>query len=258
MRQVVCLKWGDKYSPDYVNRLQRMVRRHLTGDLHFYCVTDDSTGLAAGTEVIPLPEQGLTGWWNKLWLFSPEFPLRGPCLFLDLDIVVAAPIDCLFEHEPERAFCSIRDFSRDEFNTSVVRWQAGDARLAAVWAAFGDFVARLERSPWQRLALRWHFWRWRLALKARKRIRSAAQLTHLGRYRGDQKWLSEHIRHQPWAGAFPSGWCFSYKWGADKAEARRSGRAPGQWQDGGRIAVFEGRPKPHECGHVSWVADNWG
>ena len=38
-RHVLCMKWGTKYGPDYVNRLYAMVRRHLTGDFSFVCLT---------------------------------------------------------------------------------------------------------------------------------------------------------------------------------------------------------------------------
>jgi hypothetical protein len=30
LRNVICMKWGTKYGPEYVNRLYAMVRRHLT------------------------------------------------------------------------------------------------------------------------------------------------------------------------------------------------------------------------------------
>ena len=28
-RHIICMKWGTKYGPEYVNRLRSMVRRHL-------------------------------------------------------------------------------------------------------------------------------------------------------------------------------------------------------------------------------------
>lgn len=258
MRQVVCLKWGDKYAPDYVNRLQTMVKRHLSCEHRFYCITENPQGLNPDIHIIPLPEQGLNGWWNKMWLFSPEFPLRGECLFLDLDIVIAEPIDCLFDHLSGRPFCSIKDFVREEFNTSVVRWRAGDPKLVAVWESFLEFVVHLESSPWERLKRQWSFGRQRLSLKARKRIQSPRQLSHLGGYKGSQKWLWEQIWQQSWAVTYPLGWCFSYKWGSDKHLALANHRPVGVWEEGGCVAIFEGRPKPHESLNTPWVAQHWG
>ena len=40
-RYVLCMKWGSKYGPEYVNRLYAMVRRHLQGDFQFVCLTDE-------------------------------------------------------------------------------------------------------------------------------------------------------------------------------------------------------------------------
>ena len=44
-RYIICMKWGDKYGPEYVNRLYNMVSRHLTLDFQMVCLTDDSTGI---------------------------------------------------------------------------------------------------------------------------------------------------------------------------------------------------------------------
>ena len=39
---VLCMKWGAKYGPDYVNRLYGMVARHLRRPFRFVCLTDDA------------------------------------------------------------------------------------------------------------------------------------------------------------------------------------------------------------------------
>ena len=31
-RTILCMKWGSKYGPEYINRLYAMVRRHLRGE----------------------------------------------------------------------------------------------------------------------------------------------------------------------------------------------------------------------------------
>ena len=38
---VVCLKWGNKYSAEYVNKLYSMVKRNLTIDYEFVCFTEN-------------------------------------------------------------------------------------------------------------------------------------------------------------------------------------------------------------------------
>ena len=45
MRHIICMKWGTKYEPYYVNNLYAMARRHLTGEFRFICLTDDAKGI---------------------------------------------------------------------------------------------------------------------------------------------------------------------------------------------------------------------
>src|SRR6218665_324802 len=44
-RHILCMKWGTKSGPEYVNRLYAMVRRHLRGEFGFVCLTDDGAGI---------------------------------------------------------------------------------------------------------------------------------------------------------------------------------------------------------------------
>ena len=70
-RHVICMKWGQKYGPEYVNRLYAMVRRHLSGDFNLVCLTDDSAGIRSEVQCLPIPpldlpagipERGWTSW----------------------------------------------------------------------------------------------------------------------------------------------------------------------------------------------------
>ena len=55
MANVICMKWGDLYGPQYVNRLYAMVKRHLNIDFRFECFTDDQDGIRS------------VGWISDLW-----------------------------------------------------------------------------------------------------------------------------------------------------------------------------------------------
>ncbi|MCC2663826.1 MAG: glycosyl transferase, partial [Geminicoccaceae bacterium] len=37
MATVLCMKWGQRYGPDYVNRLHGMLQRHLTVGHRLVC-----------------------------------------------------------------------------------------------------------------------------------------------------------------------------------------------------------------------------
>jgi hypothetical protein len=64
-RYVCCLKYGDKYSADYVNRLHNMVKRNLTIDYEFVCFTENSQDIDPSIRTEPLPSLSVSGWWFK-------------------------------------------------------------------------------------------------------------------------------------------------------------------------------------------------
>ena len=139
MVNVICMKWGRRYSAVYVNRLHNMVKRHLSLPHRFVCFTDDPKGIDPDVEVMPLPEvrvpPGPERYWNKVGLFSKVLgDLKGPALSLDLDLVIVDSIDCFFEFEGE--FCIIRDYRNREHgwcpsgNTSVCRFEIGVSSVA--------------------------------------------------------------------------------------------------------------------------------
>ena len=72
--KIICLKWGTKYPAEYVNRLYRMVNKHLTIPFEFYCLTENTEGLYSEINILDLIlEEGLKGWWYKLQLFKKRF-----------------------------------------------------------------------------------------------------------------------------------------------------------------------------------------
>lgn len=105
MKNIVTLKWGDRYGPEFVNRLYSATQKHLEGPFEFHCFTDDSSGLAEGVISHPIPEIDLphpeiVKGWRKLTLFQSGLPISGPSLFLDLDIIVKGPLLPFFEFAP--------------------------------------------------------------------------------------------------------------------------------------------------------------
>ena len=41
---VICIKWGNRYGADYVNRLASMIRRNTAQPTRVVCFTDDAAG----------------------------------------------------------------------------------------------------------------------------------------------------------------------------------------------------------------------
>ena len=59
MVNVICMKWGVKYGPEYVNTLRSMLTRHLQRPHRFICYTDDGKGIGPGVEIKALPTMDL-------------------------------------------------------------------------------------------------------------------------------------------------------------------------------------------------------
>lgn len=108
VKQVICIKWGGKFGPEYVNRLRAMVARNITPPFRLFCFTDDATGLHPEIQVRPLPRFDYTaptntlGKWPKSRLWGDLRDVTGVVLFLDLDVVVTGSLDPFFSYgEPD-------------------------------------------------------------------------------------------------------------------------------------------------------------
>jgi len=146
------MKWGDKYSPDYVNNLYHMVNRNYSKRFKFFCYTDDASGLEKGIQVRAIPDikplhpKHWFGRENYCWdrakflLFNSHYWLKtkGPFCYFDLDVVIQNNIDDFFElatagphmvysnwDDPanlnHRAFKNIKG---TPYNSSVMLWNS--------------------------------------------------------------------------------------------------------------------------------------
>lgn len=112
---VICMKWGQAFGPEYVNRLYRGARLHVKGDLRFFCVTDDRGGIRPEIEIIDyrpepfdaalraaLAASPRKGPMQKITMQRPDLiaDLCGPLLALDIDVVVTGPLEELFAYAP--------------------------------------------------------------------------------------------------------------------------------------------------------------
>ena len=239
MINVVCLKWGDKYAPDYVNRLYGMVRRNLTLPFVFHCMTENPLGLKPEINVLPLPDLGLHGWWYKLYLFKNDFfGLRGEIFFLDLDIVITGSLDDLLTYMPHK-FCIARDKTPGSYNSSVMRFKSGS--MGFIWETF---------------------------IYQKKTV--------MDRFHGDQDWIQRLVLS---AEIYPFPLVVSYKFdcdarpkfcggGAGKWLRKRGFLTPSKQAslpENARIVLFHGKPDPEDvlCGpydkyrQAPWISTYW-
>lgn len=123
-RNVLCVKWGDKFSAEHVNRLYRMVQKNTSVPFSFYCLTEDPTGLECS--VIPLPNLQLEKWWWKICLFQNNIVQGKTNLYFDLDVVIQNNIDDLFNVSKKLKLIDFSHLDVDTplpINSSIMAWE---------------------------------------------------------------------------------------------------------------------------------------
>ena len=133
---IICIKWGNKFGPEYVNRLYAMARRHITGEFRLVCFTDNTTGLRDQVETRPLPDLGCEhpertiGKWPKVALWGRELGgLKGPVLFIDLDSIILNNIDDYFNYGSPQDVILARNWAKPFSGmgqTSIFRFPVGE------------------------------------------------------------------------------------------------------------------------------------
>lgn len=134
-KQIICINWGKKYGPPYINRLYAMVARNITPPFTLTCFTDRFDDIRPEVRVEPLPvldvamPTGTQGIWPKARLWGERLgELRGPVLFLDLDLVVVGSLDELFDYgDPDQVILARNQSTPFERmgQTSIFRFPVG-------------------------------------------------------------------------------------------------------------------------------------
>ena len=134
VKQIICIKWGTKFGPEFVNRLHGMIARNITPPFRLYCFTDDGAGLHPDIAVRPLPEfdyqapVNTRGKWPKSRLWGDLGDVTGVVLFLDLDVIVTGSLDDFFSFgEPDDTVVGLNPNTPLEKmgQTSVYRMRVG-------------------------------------------------------------------------------------------------------------------------------------
>lgn len=230
MVTVLCVRFGNKYGREYVERLRNMVSRHLTIPYEFVCLTDDPLPFDGVRSIIQPHAQYSKAWWHKVHMFDPSLPIRGRIIYFDLDVVIHSNINKLAEDAGD-TFYGIRDFNRkfnpswNKMNSSVLSWRHGTYR--EIFDQFNDN---------KKSAMRLH---------------------------GDQDWIYQIAgsKMKYW----PDSWIQSYKWEIRSRNevdlTKRENRTfktvinPAIPNDC-CVTIFHGEPKPENV-LDPYVVDNW-
>jgi hypothetical protein len=226
---VLCVRFGNKYGIEYVERLRNMVARNLTVPYEFVCLTDDHTRIN-GVRILYQRAAGYTRlWWHKVHMFDPNLNVSGRILYFDLDVVILRNIDKLVQISGNR-FMGIQDFNRKfhpnwkMLNSSVLSWE--HRSQSDIWEKF-------SKDP-----------------------------RHAQRLHGDQDWIwavsKEKIKF------WPQEWIQSYKWEIRSREELINRTGKYGFKDVKNVvphpdcsvAVFHGDPKPENITD-QLIIDNW-
>ena len=119
IKQIICIKWGNRYGPEYVNRIYGMVERNITPPFRVICFTDDKQGIREEVVCRDLPDLGCPrptnapGKWPKTALWGETlFDIQGLALFIDLDVVITGNLDIFFQYGSEDDVIVARNWVR--------------------------------------------------------------------------------------------------------------------------------------------------
>ena len=221
MTNIVCVKQGGFYGPEYVNKLYSMVARNTKRPFRFICFTENREGLDEQVECRPLPYH-LRGWWCKIPLFAPPMCIENDQIIcMDLDIVITGNIDWLLDYRGNFAVLNYHWKTVNDVNAP--KYYNGS--LWSLKPGYGSHV-------WENFA--------KCGDEVMKRCYS------------DQEYISEQITDADLIQDMFPGEVLGFNthyWNLKGAE--RKYKAKSMW-------VFHGFPKPAEVyKKVDWIQEHW-
>ena len=219
MIHCICLKFGTKYSPEYVDKLFRGITRNTSKEFLFTCFTDNSSGIleAPNINTAPLPLD--TGdWFSKIGLYAADlYDPVDQIFYFDLDTVIVGDLDRIFEYSGD--FIILRDpYNKHRYGSGLMSW-----RPHAVNHMFKNFTRGYTNR------------------------------------RGDQGWCEEQYPNADiWQEKYPN-MIISYKVHIKGSGAIHNSNWPQHYGtlDTASIVYFHGRPMPHEVAHLPWMRTHW-
>jgi len=144
---ISCVKWGDKFSHEHVNRLYKMCVKNIRDPFTFVCHTENPDQIHPDVKIQPLDlSLDLEVWWWKLTLFQNVTDEVN--IFFDLDVVIQKDVTHLQSYVEKDKLRMIKAYWKPwlenpqpdpqrqfdmNLNSSVLVW-TGD--LTEIWKQF--------------------------------------------------------------------------------------------------------------------------
>jgi len=213
------MKWGTRYGPEFVNRLNKSIQKHTKRPTQLICFTDNHIGIDDQVKCYPLPNIKLPKTlcetpWRKLSVWQyPLHNLKNDILFLDLDLVITGDLDRFFDFKPGH-YCVIENWTQigqNIGNTSCFRFPVG--KYSSVFNKFQKDPKKI----------------WKL-------------------YHIEQIYLSHEISDQVF---WPAEWCKSFKHDLLPRWPIRIWQ-PAKLPKDTSIVAFTGKPDPDDVINGAW------
>lgn len=143
---VIFVLWGTKYNRSHVEDLYNELIEY--GPNHnYYCFTDQALNIDGISEIAIDPKLHLHGVWNKLYMFSKDFPIEGHTMYFDLDTIIQDnPFDVMVTDDKlNMVNCHWKDPSIVRLtnydvlvNSSVLYWNADNSKIHKIWDHFQE------------------------------------------------------------------------------------------------------------------------
>jgi hypothetical protein len=149
MYNVVTVKFGTKYSADFVNKIYNDLVALTKAEFKFYCYTDDPAGIDPAINILKSPGRPtLKRVWNKLRLFDPALGLKGKTYFFDLDVkLIKDPLQDLDDWSKltvveshwkvGKLYNRLSNYDV-KMNSSVMAWDASNEEMHEYWEHFNS------------------------------------------------------------------------------------------------------------------------
>ena len=231
MIDIVCFKWGPKFTAEYVNNLYSAIQRNTTIEHRFICYTDDPEGVECETRpfLIDLPV-----WWYIIGLTNPEHEHNDQLVYMDLDTIITGSIDHILTLD--KPFATISDFGwTSGLQTAYIMWNK--SVRDAVWK---HFTTKYKPADYPKLDCDYTKWGGtnqfleecmgvvRINKNPKPAIQDAPPVVRL-------------------QDVYP-GECVSYK-----AQSLQNTQ---QLNDNIKMVFFHGKPQPHEVDNA-WLKEHW-
>lgn len=139
-------KWGDKYGPEYVNRLYGSIRRYCSTPFNFTCITDNPTGILPEIGLLDYNQIGPESWRKygqdkiftreKITLF--DLPIEGTKLWVDLDLLIHGDITELVNRDFPKPTFILNHWNMKRENAHKWFGKCSDCHVNSSFVAWQD------------------------------------------------------------------------------------------------------------------------